>query len=202
MGRCCVGSSGSPGDEGTCSELGGEYYPDDSHNCLGGGGGICFMTTVMVEQIGEETEDPLMLAATAGTFSALEELRDHVLRPSTIGRRILDLHRQLGEAEVTSVADRPSLRRDVVMAAIMAASFSQTILRLHWADKPKKADLARRFTPELSRRIRRVADQVAEGAEGNLLAFAQMASELAAQFEGQTAGEIHAALMRKRQTRR
>lgn len=200
MGRCCVGSSGSPGDAETCTELGGDYYPDDSHNC-GFQGGLCFITTVMTEQIGEETEDPMMLVATSGTFSALEELRDHVLSPSAIGRKLLEVHRKLGAGDLASISDRPRLRREVALAAIMAASFSQTILRLHWADKPKKADLGRRFTPELSRRIRRVADAVATDAQGDLLRFAQMASELAAQFEGQTAGEIHAALTKKRPTR-
>jgi hypothetical protein len=84
MGMCCVGTSGEPTDQGTCLEIGGDYYDDPGQSCLSGG--LCAFLSALNEYLHEQYgEDPIVLLAAGGTYTSLYDLRDEVLAKSDVG---------------------------------------------------------------------------------------------------------------------
>lgn len=156
MGMCCCGSDGEPSDERTCKQIGCDYYEDPATSCLA----PCPLPAAIATHLDREgSGDPVVLLASGGTFRALYDLRDVVLRQSDLGRRLMALYGEHSGRAVEVARRDPALLMETMRVFLLAATIGREVLRVRLGLRS-----GRRFTPaafeaarELMQRLRDAA---------------------------------------------
>jgi hypothetical protein len=159
MGMCCCGSDGEPSDERTCKQIGCDYYEDPATSCLAPDG-LCALPAAVATHLDREGRgDPVVLLASGGTFRALYDLRDVVLRKSDLGRQVMALYGEHSSRAVEVARRDPALLMETMRVFLLAASIGREVLRVHLGLRSE-----RRLTPaafeaarELMQRLRAAA---------------------------------------------